>query len=78
MRKLFLATTALVALAAGSAAAADLPVAYKAPLPVRPACANFGGFYVGANVGWRLLRQSAGMTATHGRATMDDDLQLPT
>ena len=38
MRKLFLATTALVALAAGSAAAADLPVAYKAP-PVfgRPA-----------------------------------------
>lgn len=52
MRKLFLATTALVALAAGSAAAADLPVAYKAPLPVRPACANFGGFYVGANVGW--------------------------
>lgn len=52
MRKLFLATTALVALAAGSAAAADLPVAYKAPPPVRPACANFGGFYVGANGGW--------------------------
>ena len=52
MRKLFLATTALVALAAGAANAADLPVAYKAPPPVRPACANFGGFYVGGNVGW--------------------------
>ena len=38
MKKLFLATTALVVLAAGSAAAADLPVAYKAPRPfVRPA-----------------------------------------
>ena len=52
MKKLFLATTALVALAAGSAAAADLPVAYKGPAPVvRPACAQFGGFYIGANVG---------------------------
>ena len=51
MKKLFLASTALVALAAGSAAAADLPVAYKAPPPVRPACAQFGGFYLGANVG---------------------------
>ena len=52
MKKLFLATTALVALAAGAANAADLPVAYKAPPPVRPACANFGGFYVGAQVGY--------------------------
>jgi outer membrane immunogenic protein len=52
MKKLFLATTALVALAAGAANAADLPVAYKAPPPVRPACAQFGGFYVGGNVGW--------------------------
>jgi outer membrane immunogenic protein len=51
MKKLFLATTALVVLAAGSAAAADLPVAYKAPAPVRPACAQFGGFYLGANIG---------------------------
>ena len=52
MKKIFLATTALVALAAGSAAAADLPVAYKGPAPVvRPACAQFGGFYIGANVG---------------------------
>ena len=52
MKKLFLATMAFVAIAAGTAAAADLPVAYKAPPPPRPACANFGGFYVGANAGW--------------------------
>jgi outer membrane immunogenic protein len=51
MKKYFLATTALVALAVGSAAAADLPVAYSPPAPVRPACAQFGGFYIGANAG---------------------------
>src|SRR5262245_33827757 len=49
--KTFLATIAVAALAAGSAAAADLPVRYKAPPVVAPACAQFGGFYVGANVG---------------------------
>jgi outer membrane immunogenic protein len=49
MKKLFLATTAFVALAAfGPAEAADLsrPV-MKAPPVVRPACAQFGGFYLG-------------------------------
>jgi outer membrane immunogenic protein len=51
MKKLFLASTAFLALAAGSAVAADLPVAYKAPAPMRPACAQFGGVYLGANVG---------------------------
>ena len=63
MKKLFLATTALVVLATGSAAAADLPVAYKAPAPVRPACAQFGGFYLGANIG-------AGYATSHRN---DDD-----
>jgi outer membrane immunogenic protein len=50
MKKLFLATTAVVALAAASASAADLarPV-YKAAPPPPPACAQFGGFYIG---GW--------------------------
>jgi outer membrane immunogenic protein len=49
MKKLFLATTAIVAFTAGSAVAADLarPV-YKAAPPPPPACAQFGGFYVGA------------------------------
>jgi len=57
MKKLFLATTALVALIAVPAGAADLsrPV-YKAPPPVVPVCANFGGWYVGGHVGWNYQR----------------------
>jgi outer membrane immunogenic protein len=53
MKKIFLATTALVALIAVPAGAADLsrPV-YKAPPPVVPVCANFGGFYIGGHAGW--------------------------
>src|SRR5262245_24201163 len=51
MKKLLLTTAAITALAAGSANAADMRV--KAPLPPPPpACAQFGGFYAGANVGW--------------------------
>jgi outer membrane immunogenic protein len=61
MRKLLLATSAILAttVAAGVTAvsiaqAADLQprMAVKAPPPVRPACAQFGGFYVGGNIGW--------------------------
>ena len=51
MKKLLLATFAVSALAAGSAGAADLPRARPLP-PPPPPCAQFGGFYVGANVGW--------------------------
>ena len=51
MKKLLLATWAVVALAAGSAGAADLPRARPLP-PPPPPCAQFGGFYIGANVGW--------------------------
>jgi outer membrane immunogenic protein len=51
MKKLLLATTfAVVALAAGSAGAADRPLPPAPPPP--PPCAQFGGFYVGGNVGW--------------------------
>jgi outer membrane immunogenic protein len=51
MKKLLLATFAVGAVAAGSANAADMQL--KAPLPPPPpACAQFGGFYVGGNVGW--------------------------
>src|SRR5215468_7212920 len=49
MKALFLATTAIVALAAGAANAADLPLR-KAPV-MAASCAQFGGFYIGANVG---------------------------
>ena len=52
MKRLFLATTAIVALAAGSASAADMAVKARPLPPPPPPCAQFGGFYVGGNVGW--------------------------
>jgi outer membrane immunogenic protein len=52
MKRLFLATTAMVALAAGSASAADMPVKARPLPPPPPPCAQFGGFYVGANAGY--------------------------
>ena len=52
MKKYFLVSTALAMLGAGSAMAADLPV--KAPVVAAvPGCAQFGGFYLGGNVGWK-------------------------
>jgi outer membrane immunogenic protein len=51
MKKLFLATTAFVAIAV-PAGAADLRMPVKAAPVVVPTCANFGGGYIGANVGW--------------------------
>jgi outer membrane immunogenic protein len=54
MKKVLLATTALVAAAVTApASAADMRPALKAPPPIaRPLCAQFGGFYVGAHIGW--------------------------
>jgi outer membrane immunogenic protein len=52
MKKLILATTALVALTAGSAGAADMAVKARPLPPPPPACAQFGGFYLGGNVGY--------------------------
>jgi len=50
MKKQVITAIALATLAGGSAIAADLPT--KAPPVVtRPACAQFGGFYIGANAG---------------------------
>jgi outer membrane immunogenic protein len=51
MKRLFLTGAALM-LFGGSALAADIPrqPAYTPPPP--PPCAQFGGFYVGGNVGW--------------------------
>jgi outer membrane immunogenic protein len=52
MKKFLISTTAFVALAAGGADAADIPLpVYKSVAPVH-ACAQFGGFYVGGHVGW--------------------------
>jgi outer membrane immunogenic protein len=52
MKKLFLAMTAVVGLAAGSAGAADLPTKARPLPPPPPPCSQFGGFYIGANAGW--------------------------
>jgi outer membrane immunogenic protein len=52
MKKLLLATASLVVLA-GSAMAADLPVYKAAPVVAVPGCAQFGGFYLGGNAGWK-------------------------
>jgi outer membrane immunogenic protein len=52
MRNLFLATTAIVALIAIPAGAADLRTPVKAPPVYKPACAQFGGFYIGGHAGW--------------------------
>jgi outer membrane immunogenic protein len=57
MKKLLLATTAIVALACGSARAADFPV-YKAPPPVAPAW-TWTGFYIGGHAGYGWGHESA-------------------
>jgi outer membrane immunogenic protein len=54
MKKILLATSAIVAaVVAAPAGAADLraPI-MKAPPIVRPACAQFGGWYLGGHAGW--------------------------
>jgi outer membrane immunogenic protein len=48
MKKLMVAAAAIAALST-AASAADMPV--KAPHPYVPACAQFGGFYVGGSAG---------------------------
>ena len=50
MKRLFLTGAALM-LFGGSALAADIP-RQPAYTPPPPPCAQFGGFYVGGNVGW--------------------------
>jgi outer membrane immunogenic protein len=53
MKRFFLATTALVMLSVGGPAiAADMAVKARPLPPPPPACAQFGGFYLGANVGY--------------------------
>jgi outer membrane immunogenic protein len=60
MRKFLLATSAIAALVmAAPASAADIPVKARPLPPPVPRCAQFGGFYIGGNVGgavhnWRV------------------------
>jgi outer membrane immunogenic protein len=53
MNKLLIATLSIGALTLGAASAADLrtPVKSPAPVAVAPACANFGGGYIGVHGG---------------------------
>jgi len=52
MKRLLLSTAAILVLGS-MASAADLPRKGPVAAPVvRPACAQFGGFYIGGNVGW--------------------------
>jgi outer membrane immunogenic protein len=74
MKKLLLATTAIAALAAvTSAGAADLAVKARPYAPPPPACAQFGGFWLGAQVGWgKYDHQWSDKDAWAG--AVDDDL----
>jgi len=59
MKTLFISGVAAIATFMGGAAiAADLPAKAPAPVVARPACAQFGGFYVGANAGWATLHSN--------------------
>lgn len=51
MNKLLIATLSFGALTLGAANAADLRAPVKAPVAVAPACAQFGGFYLGVQGG---------------------------
>lgn len=52
MKKLLIASAALAAIYSAPAVAADMAVKAAAPVLARPACAQFGGWYVGGNVGY--------------------------
>jgi outer membrane immunogenic protein len=52
VKKFFIASAALAAVYSAPAVAADMPVKAAAPVVARPACAQFGGWYVGGNVGY--------------------------
>jgi outer membrane immunogenic protein len=52
MNKLLIATLSIGALSLGAANAADLRAPVKAPVAVAPACAQFGGLYIGGHGGY--------------------------
>lgn len=52
MKKFLIASAALVAVYSAPAVAADMAVKAAPVVAARPACAQFGGFYLGGNVGY--------------------------
>jgi outer membrane immunogenic protein len=59
MKKLLLAMSAIVAFAVATPAdAADLRMPAKAAPAYKPACANFGGWFVNGHVGWANYQHS--------------------
>jgi outer membrane immunogenic protein len=76
MRKFLLASSAIAALmVAAPAGAADMPVKARPLPPPPPPCAQFGGFYVGGNIGWGYYNYDY---ADKGNLvqTIDDDLPV--
>jgi outer membrane immunogenic protein len=82
MTRFFLATAAIAALIAVPAGAADMRMPVKAPAPVvaAPACANFGGVYIGIHGGWTYyqhehkdLDQFAGNTVLGGIGSVSNN-----
>jgi outer membrane immunogenic protein len=73
--KLVLASMAIAALTMGSAVAADMPI--KGPRAVAPACAQFGGYYLGVHGGWGYYRHDHSDRGNLVQ-TIDDDLPTNT
>jgi outer membrane immunogenic protein len=73
MKKVLLGALGLLALAAGPAAAADLPakVYTKAPAVVPIPIYNWGGFYIGANAGYGWNRRCLDITAVNSLGVFD-------
>jgi outer membrane immunogenic protein len=74
MKRIFFAACAVGALTAGSAGAADLPARVSMQTQPRAGCAQFGGWYLGANAGWAYYDHQ--WTDRDGWAA-DSDTQLP-
>ena len=76
MNKLLIATLSIGALTLGAANAADLRAPIKAPTPVAvaPACAQFGGVYVGVHGGYGYYRHDY---ADRGNIAQSIDSDLP-
>ncbi len=76
MNKLLIATFSIAALSVGVAQAADLGVRpAPAPVAVAPACAQFGGVYIGAHGGYGYYRHDY---ADRGNIAQTIDADLPT
>jgi len=74
MKKLFLTGfAAITTFIGGPAMSADLPTKAPAPVLARPACAQFGGFYLGGHAGFGWQRSTYEDTNGYGQ-TVDTGL----